>query len=212
MHLALGGARADRAPGHQVGDVLRRDHVQKLGAGRHAQRVDVAQQAAGNAQALVDAEAAVEVGVVDQPLPADRGARLLEIHPHHDLQRVAQFAAQRRQPRGILQRRAGVVDRAGSDHHGEAVVAAAKYAVQGLPRSIHGRDRRVAGSAIAHDLGRRAEGGDGADAQVVGGVHGGSPGGSSGGGQKKPPWIGGSVWFFRSVQNDRVRAAAVGFG
>jgi hypothetical protein len=29
---------------------------------------------------------------------------------------------------------------------------------------------------------------------------------------KKPPWDGGSVWFFRSVQNDRVRAAAVGFG
>ena len=32
MHLALGRARADRAPGHQVGDVLRRDHVEELAA------------------------------------------------------------------------------------------------------------------------------------------------------------------------------------
>jgi hypothetical protein len=29
---------------------------------------------------------------------------------------------------------------------------------------------------------------------------------------KKPPWDGGSVGFFRSDQNDRVRAAAMGFG
>ena len=30
MHLALGGARADGAPRNQVGDVLRRDHVEKF--------------------------------------------------------------------------------------------------------------------------------------------------------------------------------------
>jgi hypothetical protein len=29
---------------------------------------------------------------------------------------------------------------------------------------------------------------------------------------KKPPCGGGSVWLCRSVQNDRARAAAVGFG
>ena len=50
--------------------------------------VDLEQQLARDAQALVDAEAVVEVRVVDQALPADRGARLLEVDPHHDLERV----------------------------------------------------------------------------------------------------------------------------
>src|SRR5690606_1222272 len=115
VDLALGGARADRAPGHQVGDVLRRDRVQVLATGRQAQVVDVAQQAAGDAQALVDAEAAVQVRVVDQALPADGGARFLEVHAHHDLQRVAEAVAQRAQAPGIFHRRVRVVDRARAD-------------------------------------------------------------------------------------------------
>ena len=89
VHLAFGGAGADRAPGHEVADVLRRDHVEELAAGRHAGLVDAHQQIARDAQALVDAEAAVEVRVVDQALPAHRGARLLEIDAHQDLELVA---------------------------------------------------------------------------------------------------------------------------
>ena len=65
-----------------------RDHVEELAARRQAEPVDVEQQLARDAQALVDAEALVEVRVVDQALPADRRARLLEVHAHHDLQRV----------------------------------------------------------------------------------------------------------------------------
>ena len=57
--------------------------------------VDLDQQLPRDAQALVDAIALVEVGVVDQSLPADRGARLLEVHPHHDLQRVGEAAGAR---------------------------------------------------------------------------------------------------------------------
>ena len=44
MDLAFGGARADRAPGDEVGDVLRRGHVEELAAGRQAELVDVEQQ------------------------------------------------------------------------------------------------------------------------------------------------------------------------
>ncbi len=40
MHLALGRARADGAPGDEVRDVLRRDHVEELAAGRQAHLVD----------------------------------------------------------------------------------------------------------------------------------------------------------------------------
>jgi hypothetical protein len=70
-----------------------RDHVQELAARRHAQAVDVDQQLARDAQAFVDAVALVQVGVVDQALPAHRGARLLEVHAHHDLQRVGVLVA-----------------------------------------------------------------------------------------------------------------------
>jgi hypothetical protein len=86
VHLRLGGARADRAPGHQVADVLRRDHVEELAARGHADPVDAHQQVARDAQSLVDAEAAVQVGIVDEALPAHRGARLLEIHAHDHFQ------------------------------------------------------------------------------------------------------------------------------
>jgi hypothetical protein len=63
-----------------------------LPAGR-PEAVDVDQQLARDAQALVDAEAFVQVRVVDQALPADRGARLLEVHAHHDFQRVGVLLA-----------------------------------------------------------------------------------------------------------------------
>ena len=88
MHLAFGRARADRAPGDQVAEVLRRDDVEELAARRHAELVDLEQELAADAQPLVDPVALVEVRVVDQALPADRRARLLEIDAHDDLERV----------------------------------------------------------------------------------------------------------------------------
>ena len=84
MDLALGGARANRAPADQVSNVLRRDHVQKLTASGHAQAVDVNEQLARHAQAFVDAVALVQVGVVDQALPANGGAWLFKVHAHHN--------------------------------------------------------------------------------------------------------------------------------
>ena len=89
MHLAFRGTCTDGAPADEVADVLRRDRVEELAARWHAQLVDPHEQVARDAQALVDPEAAVEIRIVDEPLPAHRGPRLLEIHPHHDLQGVS---------------------------------------------------------------------------------------------------------------------------
>ena len=102
-----------------------RDHVEKLAAGRHAEAVDVEQQLARDAQALVDAVALVEVRVVDQALPADRGARLLEVDAHHDLERVGVAFALGLQPARVLERGGRVVDRARADDHQQPVVLAA---------------------------------------------------------------------------------------
>src|SRR6185312_2606883 len=77
MGLRLGGARADRAPGDEVRDVLRREEVEEFGAAGNAQLVDLEEQPARLPQALVDGEAAVEARVVDEALPAHGGARLL---------------------------------------------------------------------------------------------------------------------------------------
>jgi len=69
-----------------------------------------------------DAKALVQVGIVDEALPAHRRARLFEIDPHHDLQGLAVTGARLLQPPRVVQRRAGIVDRAGADHHQQPVV------------------------------------------------------------------------------------------
>jgi hypothetical protein len=84
MHLRLGGARADGAPGNQVGGVLRRDGVEEFGGAGQAQFVDFNSSLRARRNAFVDAEGVVEARIVDQALPADRGARLLEIDAHQD--------------------------------------------------------------------------------------------------------------------------------
>lgn len=84
MQLALGGARADGAEGDGVGEELRGDGVEHLAGDGHAGAGEVAVELAGDAQALVDLEGLVDLGVVDQPLPADGGAGLLEVGAHDD--------------------------------------------------------------------------------------------------------------------------------
>ena len=61
MNLAFRGARADGRPRDQIGDVLRRRHVEEFGPGRQTEIVHGGKHVAGETQALVDVEAAVEV-------------------------------------------------------------------------------------------------------------------------------------------------------
>ena len=170
MHLALGRAGTDRAPRDEVRDVLRRDHVEELAAGRHAEFGDVGEQFARDAQAAVDLEAAVEIGIVDEALPADRRAGLLEVDAHHDLEIGAERAAVLEQAVCVVARRHRVMDRAGADDHDEAIVHAVQDPVDGLARTAHdiGRGRRA--GKFAHQMGGRRDFGDRADAQVVGAV------------------------------------------
>ena len=91
VDLALRGPRADRAPGHRVRDVLRRDRVEPFAAHRQAEGDDVEQQPPGGAQAAMHVVAAVHAGVVDQALPAGHRPRFLEVHPHHDQQVAADW-------------------------------------------------------------------------------------------------------------------------
>ena len=77
VQLALRRARANGAPGDEIRDELRGDRIEQLGAGWDTEVRDVAEELAGETEALVDLEGAVDVGVVDQAFPADRRAGFL---------------------------------------------------------------------------------------------------------------------------------------
>ena len=169
VHLAFGRARANRAPGDQITQVLRRDHVQKLAARRQAHPVDFDQQLARNAQAFVDAKALVQVRVVDQALPAHRGAGLLKIHAHHNFQRVGVFVTLHLERAGVLQRSHRIVDgaRANDDQH--AVIGARHDVLNVVARGGDQRlDGRAADGEEADEMFRRWQHGDVLDAFVIG--------------------------------------------
>ena len=174
MDLAFGGARADRRPRHQVGDVLRRRHVEEFGAGRQAKIVHRRQHVAGEAQAPVDVEAAIEAGIVDQSLPADGGARLLEIDAHHDLEAVGQLLAQGDEAFGVFHGGGGIVHRAGADDDQKAVIGSVQDRVDGVARRHHDSRRGQGARYLAHDLLRRRQLFQFAYSKIVGGAQHGS--------------------------------------
>ena len=124
VDLALGRARADRPPRGQVGDVLRDLRVEELGSRRQAEIVDVEQQLARQPQSLVDVEALVQIGIVDQALPPDRPCAASRSSVRiTTIKRSASRSAMRLAAVGVLERRRGVVDRAGPDDDHQARIA-----------------------------------------------------------------------------------------
>jgi len=63
-----------------------------------------------DAQIPVDPAALVETGVVDQPYPANRGARFLEVDAHDNLERDGKAFALHGQVRRVVDRRGRGVD------------------------------------------------------------------------------------------------------
>ena len=141
MRLRFRRARTDRTPRDQVRNVLRREQVEEFRAAGNAHAVDVEEELASEAQPLVDRERAVQVRIVDEALPADRRARLLEIHAHDDEEVVRVLLRRIAQALRIFERRLGVVDRAGS-HDDEEPIVRVQHAMDRLARGGDGRQRR----------------------------------------------------------------------
>ncbi len=59
----------------------------------------------------------VEIRVVDQALPTDRGAGFFKVDAHHQQQLVMEFAVKFCQTFGIFNRRLRIVNRTGPDDH-----------------------------------------------------------------------------------------------
>jgi hypothetical protein len=160
-------ARADCAPSDQVAEELRADRVERLGARGQAQFVDVAQDLAGKLQAFGDVERVVHVRVVDQALPAGGGARFLEIHAHHDEQRIGDFVGDLLQPPGVIHRGIRIMDRARADHDHQAVILAIQDALQGVAAFQHRALGPVGERDPALDLLRGEEHVLGSDVDVI---------------------------------------------
>ncbi len=143
MHLALGGARPNRSPAHQRRQVLRRHHVEELGARGHSHFRQIEQKVSRQPQAIVDLVRLIEMRIVDQPFPAHRGARLLEVHPHYDVQLARKFGDRSLQQPGILPRCPGVVDRARPHHHQQPAVFARQDVADAGARLMHGGGRTL---------------------------------------------------------------------
>ena len=146
VDLALGVPRADRTPADQVAQVLRGDRIQPFDGGGQAQRQHVGEHLARQPHALADVEPTVQIRIVDQPLPADGGARLLEIRAHDDDQAVVELAVHGGETLGILAGGLRVVNRAGADDDQQTVVAAMQHVADLLPGAQH---------QVAHLLGQR---------------------------------------------------------
>ena len=84
VRLTLGRARANRNPTDEVGQVLRYDGIEELRRSRHPHLRDIQQQIPALLQAGRDVERIIHVRIVQQPLPANSGSRLFEVHAHGD--------------------------------------------------------------------------------------------------------------------------------
>ena len=118
----------------------------------------VAQQLATDMQAVLDLEGVVQVRVVDQAFPADGGARLLEVHAHDQEQGIGHFGSQALEAIGVLVGGLDVVDRAGADHHEQAMILAIEDVAYHFTAVGHGAQGSVGERNLAFQLLRRDQG------------------------------------------------------
>ena len=113
-------------------------------AGRQPEVVDVEQQLAREAEPLVDVIALVEIGIVDEPLPADRrsaASRSRSASRRSDRRRVDRRSASAAS--AYSSAALGVVDRAGTDDRPRAVDPV-RRCTSAIARRVFGDDVRGA--------------------------------------------------------------------
>ena len=157
VDLALHRARADRAPAHRVGEVLRRDGVEELGADREPEREHVEDEGPRRVEPVVHPEARVEAGIVDESLPADRGPRLLEVDAHDDDELALDPLRDRGEALRVVEPGDRIVNRAGTDDHEHPVVGAVQDRGRVAPAPHDDGARVVDQRELLAELPRRDE-------------------------------------------------------
>ena len=167
MGLALGGPCADGGPADEVGQILRHHGIQELGGGRETQVVHRQEESPSDSQAGIDIVRAVQLGVVDETLPPDRRAGLLEINPHHQKELIRNLGRQGGEFACVFHRRLGIVDRARPNHHQQARIFTAQDALHGEATLDHGFIGALVHRQRFLEFARCREASCGDDAEVV---------------------------------------------
>ncbi len=84
------------------------------------------QQLPGQFQTGIHVVTTIQIGIVDQSLPADDGARFFKIGAHHDAQAVGVLGAQRSQLLGVAKSGLGIVQGARANDHQQAGIVTAE--------------------------------------------------------------------------------------
>src|SRR2546427_553614 len=168
MDLALRRAGADRSPGDEVRGELRRNRIEELRARGKAELDQVEQQPAREAEALVDGEGAVEVRIVDESLPADRRARLLEVDAHHETEVAAELVGGLLQTARVVDPGRWIVDGAGADDDEQAVVLAGQDTNDLLAGAADDERTQLTQRQLLEEDRRRAERSEGVRVDVDG--------------------------------------------
>jgi hypothetical protein len=113
-------------------------------------------------------ERAIEVRIVNEPLPSDRRTRLFEVDPHDDLKAPFECLPEFNQSPGILKGRRWIMNAAWADDDQQPSIMPMKNPSHPLSRLVNRlRCPRRAGK-LAHQMRRRREFVDSGYSEVVG--------------------------------------------
>ena len=121
VRLAFGGTGPYGDPTPKIGDVLGGYRVQGFSRAGDPSFVDIEQNRPGQFQARSNVACAIQMRIVDEPLPPNRRAGLFKVGAHDDQQPVAQCIGHWFQSVGILVGRFRVMDRTRANDHQQAL-------------------------------------------------------------------------------------------
>jgi len=124
VQLGLGGTGTNGTNGDTVGKELRRNGIEHLGSNRQTLAGQVNEQLTRNAETLVNLEGVVDIGIVDETLPANGCSGLLEVGAHHDAEIVGELVRELLESGSVFLGSGRVVNGAGTDNDEESVALA----------------------------------------------------------------------------------------
>lgn len=99
-----------------------RDSVEHFASNWDAGIGKVEEKLPAHAQALVDLEGLVDIGIVDETLPADSGTGLLEVGTHDDEEVIFVLLLELEETLAVVEGSGRIVNRAGTNNDEETVL------------------------------------------------------------------------------------------
>ncbi len=154
--LAFSRPGADGAPTDQISDVLWTDGIEQFRRAGQSELIDAQENRPGQFQTGGDVTGAVQVGIVDQTLPADGSPRFLKIGSHDDQEPVTQLVCDRFQLEGIFIGSFGIVDRTRTnDQHQSVAILPVKNSADSVSGLYNQRGCLVSDGKLGLDGARR---------------------------------------------------------